>query len=53
MNDDDGDEPRFHATCPQCGDTMNGGVIGGGDVPMLLSVSCLICGYSALVDPYA
>ncbi|MET0974115.1 MULTISPECIES: hypothetical protein [Microbacteriaceae] len=54
MEIDDGDDPRFVSPepCPQCGDAMNGGVIGGDDIGMLISLRCLGCGYTALVDPF-
>ena len=58
MEIDDGDEPRFVSPdpCPQCGEQMYGGVLGGvrgADNGMLITLRCLSCGYSALVDPFA
>ncbi|MET0975148.1 MAG: hypothetical protein ABWX82_05740 [Leifsonia sp.] len=52
MEIDEGTDPRFQAPCPSCGDAMYGSVLGSGDARMLLSLSCLSGGYSALVDPF-
>ncbi|MET4159493.1 hypothetical protein [Agromyces sp. PvR057] len=55
MQIDEGDEPRFQSPepCPQCGDVLDGGVLALDDNVLTITLRCLVCGYSALVDPFA
>ncbi|GAA1836180.1 gamma-glutamylcyclotransferase family protein [Agromyces salentinus] len=55
MEVDEGDEPRFTSPdpCPQCGGVLDGGVLAPGGNALTITLRCLSCGYSALVDPFA
>jgi len=55
MEVDEGDEPRFRSPdpCPRCGGVLDGGVLVEIDHPLTITLRCLDCGYSALVDPFA
>ncbi|MGI9824892.1 hypothetical protein [Agromyces sp. Marseille-Q5079] len=55
MEIDEGDEPRFRSPdpCPRCGDILDGGVLSLEDNALTITLDCLTCGYSALVDPFA